>query len=92
MVRGQLHEMHSGGGSPFSKNTKNKLISAVAQMMSAWLVNDGCDFMKLVKWCLIPCVLPHGSDVFVDVRFLTCQDGRAIALVSEMLVSFRSYW
>ena len=22
MVRGQLHEMHSGGGSPFSKNTK----------------------------------------------------------------------
>ena len=108
MVRGQLYEMHSGGGSPFSKNSssfqksqtrmsdstpvKNKLIPAVAQMMSAWLVNDGCDFVKLVKWCLIPCVLPHGSDVFVDVRFLTSQDGRAIALVSEMLVSFRSYW
>ena len=28
---------------------KNKLIPAVAQMMSAWLVNDGCDFVKLVK-------------------------------------------
>ena len=62
-----------------SRYVKNKLIPAVAEMMSAWLVNDGCDFVKLVKWCLIPCVLPRGSDVFVDVRFLTCQDNcRAI--------------
>ena len=51
--------MHSGGGSPFSKNSlqsqkgmsdstpvKNGLIPAGAQMRSAWLVNDGCDFMK----------------------------------------------
>ena len=51
MVRGQLHGMHSGGGSSFSKNScvrqecpirhLLKLIPAGAQMMSAWLVNDG---------------------------------------------------
>ena len=27
---------------------KNRLIPAGAQMMSAWLVNDGCDFLKFV--------------------------------------------
>ena len=27
---------------------KNRLIPAGAQMMSAWLVNDGCDFVKFV--------------------------------------------
>ena len=55
MVKGQLHGTHSGGGSPFSKNSgmydstpvKNGLIPAGAKMMSAWLVNDGCDFVKL---------------------------------------------
>ena len=29
---------------------KIRLIPAVAQMINAWLVNDGCDFVKLVKW------------------------------------------
>ena len=57
MVKGQLHGMHSG--SPFSKNScvrrecpirhvKNELIPAGAQVMSAWLINDGCDFVKFV--------------------------------------------
>ena len=31
-----------------STPVKNGLIPAGAQMMSAWLVNDGCDFMKFV--------------------------------------------
>ena len=31
---------------PDSTPVKNRLIPAGAQMMSAWLVNDGCDFMK----------------------------------------------
>ena len=60
MVKGQLHGMHSGGGSPFSKNScvrrgmsdwtpvKNGLIPAGAQMISGWVVNDGCDFVKFV--------------------------------------------
>ena len=55
MVKGQLHGIHSGGGSPFSKTgmsdstpVKNGLIPVGAQMMSAWLVNDGCDFVKFV--------------------------------------------
>ena len=35
-----------------STPVKNRLIPAGAQMMSAWLVNDGCDFMKLLtKYC-----------------------------------------
>ena len=42
-----------------STPVKNMLIPAGAQMMSAWLVNDGCDFVKLVKWCLIPYVFCH---------------------------------
>ena len=29
---------------------KNGLIPAVVYMMGAWLVNDGCDFVKLIKW------------------------------------------
>ena len=36
---------------PPEKKTKTKnpgLIPVGAQMMSAWLVNDGCDFMKFV--------------------------------------------
>ena len=37
--------------------------SAGVQMKGAWLANDGCDFVKFVKWCLVPLVLPHGSDV-----------------------------
>ena len=49
----QLHGMHSGGGSPFSKKSvsqtkmsnstpvKNGLISARVQMMSAWLLTMG---------------------------------------------------
>ena len=28
---------------------KNGLIPAVVQMMSAWLVNNGCNFMKFVE-------------------------------------------
>ena len=31
---------------PDSTPVKNGLVPAGAQMMSAWLVNDGCDFMK----------------------------------------------
>ena len=31
-----------------STPVKNRLIPAGAQMMSAWLVNDGCDFVKFV--------------------------------------------
>ena len=31
-----------------STPVKNELIPAGAQMMSAWLVNDGCDFVKFV--------------------------------------------
>ena len=52
-----------------STPVKNRLIPVVVQMMSAWFVYDGCYFVKFLKWCLIPCVLPQGSDVFVDVRF-----------------------
>ena len=63
MVKGQLHGMHSGctHSAPFSKKNlvsqtrmsdstpvKNGLIPAGVQMMSAWLVNDGCDFVKFV--------------------------------------------
>ena len=61
MVKGNLHGMHSGGGSPLEKTrqtrmsdsrpVKNRLIPAGAQMMSAWLVHDGCDFVKFVQWC-----------------------------------------
>ena len=29
---------------------KNRLIPVDDQMMSTWLANDGCDFVKLVKW------------------------------------------
>ena len=36
-----------------STPVKNGLIPAVAQMMRAWLVNAGCDFVKFVKWCLV---------------------------------------
>ena len=52
-----------------STPVKNILIPAVAQMMSVWLVNDGCDFVKLVKWCLISCVLPLGSDAGLQLPF-----------------------
>ena len=31
-----------------STPVKNGMIPADAQMMSAWLVNDGCDFVKFV--------------------------------------------
>ena len=57
MVKGQLHGMHSGGGSVKTRESegmsdstpvKNELIPAGAQMRSAWLVNDGCDFVKFV--------------------------------------------
>ena len=33
-----------------STPVKNRLIPAGAQMMSAWLINDGCDFMKFVYY------------------------------------------
>ena len=61
-----------------SAPVKNGLISAGVQMMSGWLVNDGCDFVKVwfgllgfVKWCLVPRVLPHGhgSDVLANDWF-----------------------
>ena len=45
---------------------KNGLIPAVVQTVSAWFINDGFDFV-FALWCLVPCVLPHGSDVFVHV-------------------------
>ena len=59
MVSEQLHGMHSGGSSLFSKKivsqtrmsnsttVTNRLIPAGVQMMSAWLVNDGCNFEYL---------------------------------------------
>ena len=38
-------------------------------MATEWFFKNGCNFMKIVSWCLVPCVLPYGSDVLVDVRF-----------------------
>ena len=52
-----------------STPVKNRLIPGGVQMMTAWLVNDGCDFVKFVKWCLVPHVLPHDSDVFANDLF-----------------------
>ena len=52
-----------------STPVKNRLIPAVVQVMSVWFVNNGCNFMKFVEWCLVPHILPYGSDVFVNVRF-----------------------
>ena len=52
-----------------STPVKDGLIPAVIQMMNVWFVNNGCNFMKFVERCFIPCVLPYGSDVTVDVRF-----------------------
>ena len=34
--------------------------------MSAWVSNDGFYFVQFVEWCLVPCVLSHGSDVFLS--------------------------
>ena len=52
MVKGQSHGMEWNGMSN-STPVKNGLIPAGAQMMvmmmmSAWFVNDGCDFVKFV--------------------------------------------
>ena len=40
-----------------STPVKNGLILAVDQTMGVWFVNDGCNFMKFIEWCLVPCVL-----------------------------------
>ena len=37
-------------------------------MKSVGFINNGCNFVKFVERCLIPRVLPYGSDVFVNVR------------------------
>ena len=38
----------SDGNVRFDTFVKNGLIPVGAQMISAWLVNDGCDFVKFV--------------------------------------------
>ena len=53
-----------------STPAKNGLIPAVVQMMSAWLVNNGCNFMKFVERCFVPHVLPYGSDVYLRMSGL----------------------
>ena len=50
-----------------STPVKNGRILVVVQMISAWVVQNGYNF--IVECCLVPRVRPYGRDVLVDVRF-----------------------
>ena len=58
-----------------STPVKNRLIPAGVQMTGAWLVNDGCDFVKFVKWCLVPRILPHMVVMYLRMTGLKSEGG-----------------
>ena len=75
MVKRQLHGMHSGGGSPLSKNSRvrreclirylNRLVPEIVQVKSAWFLGNDAHLKLSVEVDYII----HGSYSFVTVSY-----------------------